>query len=191
MFKINNIYVKVGGNGTVAANNHNPIFVLAMRLQYYCIVQTVSRIGASWYQFTYGFDYDPSTASTLQSIAFITQSALTPSAGFGYLIVFLLIQPQAWVTLKDMLPCKGCCRLFTLTSFSPTKGVVTSLTTSGQPLVENYFKSDSEVLTSPSFEVDSASVWRESEFPLLEMDEDEIASQIDRFNTENRFFSKD
>lgn len=49
----------------------NPVYVLAMRLQYYCIVQTVTRVGASWYQLQYGFDtdsYHEGHASTMQNV---------------------------------------------------------------------------------------------------------------------------
>lgn len=45
-----------------------PVF----RLQYYCVVQTFTRIGASWYQIQYGFDsdsYDKNDASVMQNVS--------------------------------------------------------------------------------------------------------------------------
>ena len=36
-------------------NSSNPVFLLSKRLVYYCVVQTVARIGSSWYQLAYGF----------------------------------------------------------------------------------------------------------------------------------------
>ena len=43
---------------TLAPNFHtNPVFILSKRLVYYGIVQTVTRIGSSWYQLAYGFSH--------------------------------------------------------------------------------------------------------------------------------------
>ena len=35
----------------------------------------------------------------------MSEFVLNPSAGIGYLIVFLLIQPEAWIELRKMLGC--------------------------------------------------------------------------------------
>ena len=63
-----------------AATTHqdNPVYVLVMRLQYYCIVQTISRLGASWYQLQYGFNadsYDSNRDSTIHNVSLV--SAIT------------------------------------------------------------------------------------------------------------------
>lgn len=75
------------------------------RLQYYCLVQIISRIGATWYQLQYGFieTIDMSNASNFEMAVFSTQFILTPSAGIGYLIVFLTMQPEAYQHYKDLI----------------------------------------------------------------------------------------
>jgi hypothetical protein len=77
-----------------------------MRLVYYCIVQTITRIGSSWYQLQYGFgsaaEYDATDASLLKSTIYLSEFILNPSAGIGYLVIFLNIQPEAWRELKRL-----------------------------------------------------------------------------------------
>ena len=75
------------------------------RLQYYCLVQIISRIGATWYQLQFGFveTVDMSNASSFEMAVFSTQFILTPSAGIGYLIVFLVMQPEAYQHFKDLI----------------------------------------------------------------------------------------
>lgn len=78
---------------------------MCSRLQYYCLVQIISRIGATWYQLQYGFveTIDMSDASPFEMFVFSTQFILTPSAGIGYLIVFLTMQPEAYQHYQDLI----------------------------------------------------------------------------------------
>jgi hypothetical protein len=52
-----------------------------------------------------GAEYDASEASTLKTCIYLSEFVLNPSAGIGYLVVFLLIQPEAWLELRNILGC--------------------------------------------------------------------------------------
>jgi hypothetical protein len=210
----------------------NPAYVLSMRLVYYCIVQTITRIGSSWYQLQYGFgsaeEYDASDASLLKSTVYLSEFILNPSAGIGYLVIFLKIQPEAWNELKRSL---GCERAATGTGTGtggagkgPGKGSMKyqqerdgdSLTAS--PLLDDMSRGDSvhsaykifnerssyghgvvgaDDMSSESERISQGEEQEgegedgnrgsnvtssnpESLFPLLEMDEADLAKEIDR-----------
>eukprot|EP01034_Spumella_vulgaris_P024063 gene24062-30362_t len=82
------------------------IRTLAMRLMYYPIVQTISRAGCAWYEGQYSFNLDPTNPSTAQFIAQIAVAVLTPTASFGYLAIFLLMQPNAYECLVCTVMCR-------------------------------------------------------------------------------------
>eukprot|EP01034_Spumella_vulgaris_P039812 gene39812-49200_t len=84
------------------AMQDDPVRVLASRIKYYPIVQIVSRAGAAWYEFAYGFDTDSysSDMSTTQTIALYFYGMCVPTAGIGYFLVFLIVQPAAYLHLK-------------------------------------------------------------------------------------------
>lgn len=90
---------------TLSGEQKDIITVMCGRLQYYCLVQIISRIGATWYQLQYGFieTVDMSDASPFEMAVFTTQFMLTPSAGIGYLIVFLTMQPEAYQHYQDLI----------------------------------------------------------------------------------------
>ena len=72
-----------GGEGPT---RYDFIVTLIQRLVYYCFVQTVTRIGATWYQLQWGFgsyNYDIDSPSTWQLIAVFTEVVLSPLAGVG------------------------------------------------------------------------------------------------------------
>jgi hypothetical protein len=86
------------------ANNRSPaevsMTVLSRRMMYYPLIQFFCRIFKAVYEPLYGFgpyDGDPSSSLAsrqqfiLQCLACITQ----PSAGIGFLVVFLVFQPHA------------------------------------------------------------------------------------------------
>lgn len=188
--------------------NSNPVYILSMRLVYYCLVQTITRIGSSWYQLQYGFgsaaDYDSDNASTLKTIIYLSEFVLTPSAGIGYLIVFLRIQPDAWKELKRMLNCfkEGAPRQI----MKVDKVVSYNDNSTISPLIDDQDESVSDlsskyyVLSTTDYDPHNSlryvleneadedenndgrgsSSTRESLFPLLEMDEADLAREIDR-----------
>lgn len=57
--------------------NSNPVFLLSKRLVYYCIVQTVARIGSSWYQLAYGFGDGKCISDLIFCIAVVKLSSTT------------------------------------------------------------------------------------------------------------------
>lgn len=192
--------------------NSDPAYVLSKRLVYYCVIQTITRIGSSWYQLQYGFgsaaDYDASEASLLKSTIYLSEFILNPSAGIGYLIVFLKIQPDAWKELKKLLGYQtvrsGIVSSKSPHAIRPTVDLENENTTVVPLLDESarhsdysskyYMYSTSEIdndigeLRSSNSNVDpddgrismGASSTPESLFPLLEMDEADLAREIDR-----------
>lgn len=189
--------------------NSNPVYILSMRLVYYCLVQTITRIGSSWYQLQYGFgsasEYDASSASTLKTVIYLSEFVLTPSAGIGYLIVFLRIQPDAWRELKKMLTCyqdKSSNRIVkgTLIMSEHDNSTVSPLMEDHDSISERSSKyymlsttdndphnslrlaiqNENEQEQEQENDVRKSSSTRESLFPLLEMDEADLAREIDR-----------
>jgi hypothetical protein len=77
---------------------------LSMRLFYYPIVQTVSRLGCAWYEIkykynlhsTHGFDFNPRHTTNEQFVAQCLMALSTPISSVGYLIIFLIMQPRAY-----------------------------------------------------------------------------------------------
>jgi hypothetical protein len=179
--------------------NH-PIYVLSMRLIYYCLVQTVTRVGASWYQLHYGYGhtYHHESASSLQTTAYLLEYILTPSAGIGYLIVFLAIQPEAQLIFWSLLPLplSQYCRQRVRGGGEPRGSSQLEELTVGltvgegdDPGEENerrslrLFSDQSPLLPSSASSALHGSGSRQSSsslFPLLEMDEDDLAKEIDR-----------
>jgi hypothetical protein len=88
---------------------------LSMRLFYYPIVQAVGRSGCAWYEGAYGynfapdrgFNFNPSETSDTQFAAQCLMVISTPLISVGYLVIFLIMQPNAAKCLDDMLgfPC--------------------------------------------------------------------------------------
>ena len=87
------------------AQGHHPVTVLAKRLKCYPIVQTVARIGASWYELFYGFgsdSYKEAEHGTVQlKVALLCYAFFTPIAGIGFFLIFLLMQPSAYDAFRD------------------------------------------------------------------------------------------
>ncbi len=89
----------------------DPVRVLASRLKYYPIVQVVTRVGAAWYEAAYGFDTQTfdDKMGVKQQVSLYFYAICVPSAGLGYFLVFLWVQPRALALLKRRLKEWGCC----------------------------------------------------------------------------------
>ena len=90
------------------ASLYKPVQELARRLEYYPIVQLISLSGMVWYFFGYNLKIlGPSHNETIRMFAWYTYSVLTPSAGIGYFIVFMKVQPYAYnrfvVKIRELL----------------------------------------------------------------------------------------
>jgi hypothetical protein len=201
--------------------NADPAYVLSKRLVYYCVIQTITRIGSSWYQLQYGFgsaaEYDASQASLLKSGIYLSEFILNPSAGIGYLIIFLKIQPDAWKELKSLFGWKDSksSAILSTKTLGPTRVVESDFrqNSTATPLLDDgtmcrsmsesskYYMYSSEVDQSGGHGIDEnfrdssssrldpeddnrismgTSSTPESLFPLLEMDEADLAREIDR-----------
>lgn len=83
---------------------------LTSRLAYYPIVQVITRVGASWWEYQYGFQpdaFDSTGAFPLdKQIALYLYAISAASAGLGYFLVFITVQPLARARMWVMLGCK-------------------------------------------------------------------------------------
>jgi hypothetical protein len=79
------------------------ICILAKRMMYYPIVQAISRSGAFWYEVEYGWDFDPAAVTRQQFACQCYLAVVTPAAGVGYCVIYILMQPQAYQTLMGWL----------------------------------------------------------------------------------------
>ena len=80
-----------------ALSVYEPVRELARRLQYYPIVQIISLIGQVFYFLCYNMEYfGPGKEDTLHLVSWYAYSIFTPSAGIGYFLVFLTVQPFAY-----------------------------------------------------------------------------------------------
>lgn len=78
------------------------MFVLSQRMIYYPLLQCVSRLGAAIYEPLYGYEPFPGHTGTLQFSLALLYALLSPAAGIGYLIIFLVMQPRAFETFKKL-----------------------------------------------------------------------------------------
>ena len=96
-----------------ARNAVHPVTVLADRLKWYPIVQAVSRLGASWYEYNYGDSVTSykSSSDTLHDVALMFYAVFTPLAGVGYFIIFILMQRDAYEVFQRIMraSCFACC----------------------------------------------------------------------------------
>lgn len=82
-----------------AARTDDPVRELASRIKYYPIVQIISRAGAAWYELAYGFDtdsYSKRDMGVTQAVSLFFFAICVPTAGIGYFMVFLKVQPAAY-----------------------------------------------------------------------------------------------
>jgi hypothetical protein len=83
----------------------DPVRILAYRLKYYPIVQLITRLGVAWYEYIsntdgFDYDYDPNKAIGYQ-IAYFVYIVTQPSAGIGFFIIFMLVSPGAYRTMRE------------------------------------------------------------------------------------------
>eukprot|EP01034_Spumella_vulgaris_P026192 gene26192-32729_t len=82
---------------------NDPLKTLAGRLKYYPMVQICTWIGAAWYEFEYGFTISSfdgeGRKSTMQLVCIYVDAICSPSAGLGFFVIFLVVQPTAYAHL--------------------------------------------------------------------------------------------
>ncbi len=95
------------------------LLVLSNRLKYYPVVQIISLAGAAWWEYRYGFETDSfdNTSFTIgKEASLYLFTFCSPTAGAGYFIVFLLVQPLVYERLRKLVKqflisihCYRCC----------------------------------------------------------------------------------
>lgn len=76
-----------------------PVHTLTSRLMYYPLSQILSIIGGFYWQFKFGSK--PRTIDTTEmKVAALFAVICLPSAGIGFFITFLTMQPHAWKHFK-------------------------------------------------------------------------------------------
>jgi hypothetical protein len=92
---------------TESSRQEVAIRTLAKRMIFYPIIQAISRSGLSWYEYAYGARFDVDDADNLKYSSMIFASVITPTVSIGYLFIFLIMQPNAYLKFKNMLLCRA------------------------------------------------------------------------------------
>lgn len=79
------------------------IKLLSRRMIYYPIIQAFSRIAFSWYEQIYGFSLNGNTDNHKQYRLMVLIAVTTPFVSVGYLVIFLMMQPNAYREAKLLL----------------------------------------------------------------------------------------
>ncbi|RYG95241.1 hypothetical protein EON65_56280, partial [archaeon] len=75
---------------------------VAIRMIYYPVVQAIGRSGYAWYEAQYGTSIDV-TDQPGKFACLIFMTVVTPLQSVGYLIIFLIMQPDAYLHFKSMI----------------------------------------------------------------------------------------
>lgn len=118
------------GKENAQKRKFEPLVALTSRLKYYPVLQILSIIGETAYGVTFGFktdSYGASHMSPMQSTFLCLYAVSSTSAGLGYFIVFLTVQPKAYNHFKEKIlkPCSAvlcCCCNYATTSSNQSTG---------------------------------------------------------------------
>ena len=91
----------------------HPVCALSSRMIYYPVVQVLTRLPAAWLEFAYDMQMGDDDAAWVQitntpgyKVANGLYSVTGPSAGIGFLIIFLIMQPTAFRFFVARLLCQ-------------------------------------------------------------------------------------
>lgn len=79
------------------------IRLLARRMVLYPIVQAISRSGLAWYEIAYGYKINSDNPTPIQFASLLVVSIITPFASVAYLLIFLMMQPDAYQQFLCMI----------------------------------------------------------------------------------------
>ena len=79
---------------------------VAIRMIYYPIVQAIGRSGYAWYEAEYGADIDNNYSDSNKFACLMFVTIITPMTPVGYLIIFLTMQPQAYIHFIALMTCQ-------------------------------------------------------------------------------------
>lgn len=89
------------------------MILLANRLQYYPVIQIISRAAAAWWDVKYGFNADSWSENydTNKQVAQYIYDITNPFAGIGFCCVFLYVQPTMYRQFQRLMGWyfKHCC----------------------------------------------------------------------------------
>lgn len=93
--------------------------------------QAISRSGFAWYEFQYGYDFNVSncTGNSGCYTALIYATIITPTVSFGYLGLFLRIEPHAYEKFRELFCLRPRNRTESVEVYSPKGGAGTIATT--------------------------------------------------------------
>jgi hypothetical protein len=96
-----NIY-KIRSNKAIATSHDTILKKLAIRMMYYPVIQAASRSAIAWYEYSSNFVFSPFDCGTTAKYAGLLISVvLNPSASYGYLIIFFIMQPRAYLVFRS------------------------------------------------------------------------------------------
>jgi len=88
----------------IATDSEIAIRILSRRMIYYPLIQAICRAGYSWYELEWGVDIDQvNSAGETQYASLMLLTVITPMVSIGYLVIFVLMQPDAYNHLLAML----------------------------------------------------------------------------------------
>lgn len=82
------------------------IRTVSRRMIFYPIIQAISRSGYSWYELQYGAAISPSDSSADKYACLLFLTIITPIVSLGYLIIFLVMQPNAYEHFVALMTCR-------------------------------------------------------------------------------------
>lgn len=170
------------------------IKVLAQRMIYYPLMQTISRLGASIYEARYGFGPYTGNSSTTRFAMACCYAGLSPATGIGYLCIFLMMQPYAMEQLRSIVSTGGSIdqtsleirkRNFRRSSFINQRGTTTGggseCTPSGSSLTKaSDLENNTSSVSHPSSAIDEV----DEEFYY--MDDQELVNTIQRVENKSQ-----
>jgi hypothetical protein len=174
--------------GNQRSEAEHSMVILSRRMMYYPLIQFFSRIVNAVYEQLYGFGaYSGDPAGSLVARQqFIMQCAACmtqPSAGIGFLVVFLIYQPYArehmWALLTR-------CSTEDVTKVKPTStfevgGTGTPLDTNSVSLVDTFTAVDTTAVREPSsYHIRAGTEYDPGEDRFIDMDENDLMMIIHR-----------
>jgi hypothetical protein len=116
-------------SNSMGKDQNEAILSLVSRLKYYPLVQAIARSGPSLDRAINGVtDLNTDDVSPIK----IYNAVTVPSAGLGYFLVYLLMQPQAWNDFKNLI----CCRYISSSSSSSSNPTSSPSLSTFQPATQ-------------------------------------------------------
>ena len=104
LLTVHMVHRLVGGKPKKSRNNYeNALSLIVDRSKYFWVVQLVCRVAPSVWELKYGYNGYNGHGSDARFASAIAFAFFTPSASVGYLLIFLLCQPSARSSMREIL----------------------------------------------------------------------------------------